>query len=363
MAEELAPVLAGEGAQPVGTEPLIVVLTEGQMEEGSHLRSAVVSFIHWIAERDSGFRRSFLRGIFINHAGLSSESLIRSAEEDNTVYGWVQVWCGDVNFWRRRFRYRSKIPLHPDNASHFAFSVPTLNKNPEEKIPLEISSPRDEKLAIYLSVVPLFPAVPRFELQEEKIQRMPPWKYLGLEIGKRTIVPQKLVVKNNIETLADVQQLCGSLNWAPPDLPPSKESESSTEALDKAEAPVSLPKLSSRGTTLCPQLCLALDQLWVLSVRKEAMPQAEEKLQQEGSNEDATSIILIWLSGSCIATFERIMVPHAMAGQESLSAMASRRPWAALPLASVQSRNREWSVWPDQLQLAKRQGKSHCTDS
>ncbi|RMC21608.1 hypothetical protein DUI87_02475 [Hirundo rustica rustica] len=52
-----------------------------------------------------------------------------------------------------------------------------------------------------------------FELQEEKIQRMPPWKYLGLEIGKRTIVPQKLAVKNNIKILADVQQLCGSLNW------------------------------------------------------------------------------------------------------------------------------------------------------
>ncbi|NXP43333.1 POK18 protein, partial [Leiothrix lutea] len=43
-----------------------------------------------------------------------------------------------------------------------------------------------------------------------------PWKYLGLEIGKRTIVPQKLVVKNNIRTLADVQQLCGSLNWVRP---------------------------------------------------------------------------------------------------------------------------------------------------
>ncbi|RMC05587.1 hypothetical protein DUI87_17672 [Hirundo rustica rustica] len=52
-----------------------------------------------------------------------------------------------------------------------------------------------------------------FELQEEKIQRMPPWKYQGLEIGKQTIVPQKLVVKNNIKSLPDVQQLCGSLNW------------------------------------------------------------------------------------------------------------------------------------------------------
>ncbi|RMC14335.1 hypothetical protein DUI87_09429 [Hirundo rustica rustica] len=69
-------------------------------------------FIHWIAERDSGFRWSFLRGIFINHAGLSSESLNRSAEEDNTVNGWVQVWCGDVNFWWRRSRYRSKNIYH-----------------------------------------------------------------------------------------------------------------------------------------------------------------------------------------------------------------------------------------------------------
>ncbi|RMB88635.1 hypothetical protein DUI87_34974 [Hirundo rustica rustica] len=39
MAEEPAPVLAGEGAQPVGTGPQIVTLTEGQMEgriHGSH---------------------------------------------------------------------------------------------------------------------------------------------------------------------------------------------------------------------------------------------------------------------------------------------------------------------------------------
>ncbi|RMC16297.1 hypothetical protein DUI87_08513 [Hirundo rustica rustica] len=41
---------------------------------------------------------------------------------------------------------------------------------------------------------------------------MPPWKYLGLETGKWTIVPQKLAIKSNIRTLADVQQLCGSLN-------------------------------------------------------------------------------------------------------------------------------------------------------
>ncbi|NXM17499.1 POK6 protein, partial [Ploceus nigricollis] len=42
------------------------------------------------------------------------------------------------------------------------------------------------------------------------------WKYLGLEIEKRTIVPQKLAVRKEIRNLTDVQQLCGSLNWVRP---------------------------------------------------------------------------------------------------------------------------------------------------
>ncbi|KAM7023914.1 uncharacterized protein M8220_015433 [Acridotheres tristis] len=47
-------------------------------------------------------------------------------------------------------------------------------------------------------------------------RRMPPWKYLGLQITNRTIVPQKLAINNNPKTLADLHQLCGSLNWARP---------------------------------------------------------------------------------------------------------------------------------------------------
>ncbi|NWI57315.1 POK8 protein, partial [Calyptomena viridis] len=45
-----------------------------------------------------------------------------------------------------------------------------------------------------------------FEFRPEKIQRMPPWRYLGLEITKRTIQPQRLKIKDNPETLADLQQ-------------------------------------------------------------------------------------------------------------------------------------------------------------
>ncbi|RMC21078.1 hypothetical protein DUI87_01935 [Hirundo rustica rustica] len=49
---------------------------------------------------------------------------------------------------------------------------------------------------------------------EDKVQRMPPWKYLGLQIAARTIVPQKLEIECNPKTLADLHSLCGSLNWA-----------------------------------------------------------------------------------------------------------------------------------------------------
>ncbi|TRZ05720.1 hypothetical protein HGM15179_021387, partial [Zosterops borbonicus] len=51
---------------------------------------------------------------------------------------------------------------------------------------------------------------------EDKVQRMPPWKYLGLEITARTVVPQKLEIQCNLKTLADLHSLCGSLNWVRP---------------------------------------------------------------------------------------------------------------------------------------------------
>ncbi|KAM6084883.1 T-cell activation Rho GTPase-activating protein-like [Theristicus caerulescens] len=60
--------------------------------------------------------------------------------------------------------------------------------------------------------------------------------------------------------------------------------------------------LCRRGTTLRPQLRLALQQLWVLSGGKEAAGEEEEE-EEEGSNEDRSSLILAWPTGSCVATF------------------------------------------------------------
>ncbi|KAM6229515.1 uncharacterized protein M6G45_015706 [Spheniscus humboldti] len=59
-----------------------------------------------------------------------------------------------------------------------------------------------------------------------------------------------------------------------------------------------IAKLQHGGTTPRPQLCLALDQLWVVSGGKEAAGEEEEQ-EEEGSNEDRTSIILIWPTDSC----------------------------------------------------------------
>ncbi|RMC18280.1 hypothetical protein DUI87_04162 [Hirundo rustica rustica] len=151
-----------------------------------------------------------------------------------------------------------QIPLHPDDAPRFAFSVPTINRAAPRRryhwrvLPqgmknspvicqwyvasllspvhaaadkaiiyhymddVLVCAPSDDDLshALDLTINSLIAA--GFELQNEKVQRMPPWRYLGLEISKRTIVPQKLEIKTKISTLADLHQLCGSLNWVRP---------------------------------------------------------------------------------------------------------------------------------------------------
>ncbi|TRZ14060.1 hypothetical protein HGM15179_013051 [Zosterops borbonicus] len=173
------------------------------------------------------------------------------------------------------------IPLHPDDAPRFAFLVPTLNRETPQKryqrrvlpqglknspvicqwyvssllapvraaVPQAIihhymddvlfSAPTDDLLthALDLTVSSLVAA--GFELQESKIQKMPLWKYLGLEIGRRTIVPQKLAIKTH---LADVHQLCGALKWVRPWLGLSTEDPAPVFDLLKGREGLSSPR-------------------------------------------------------------------------------------------------------------------------
>ncbi|XP_074389126.1 uncharacterized protein LOC141727132 [Zonotrichia albicollis] len=152
-----------------------------------------------------------------------------------------------------------QIPLHPDDAPRFAFTVPSVNcESPAKRYhwrvlpqgmknspvicqwyvasllsPIRtalgdavivhhymddilVCAPDHGLLAHALDLTTNALVAAGFKLQQDKIQRMPPWKYLGLEITKRTIVPQKLAIRTKVQTLADVHQLCGSLNWVRP---------------------------------------------------------------------------------------------------------------------------------------------------
>ena len=91
---------------------------------------------------------------------------------------------------------------------------------------------------------------------------------------------------------------------APTSLPTAGGGQGSARGDPKEATSSSLPAslLCRRGNSLRPQLRLALDQLWVLSGGKEAA-RDEEEPEEEGSDEDSTSIILAWPTGSCVATF------------------------------------------------------------
>ncbi|NWH40251.1 POK18 protein, partial [Chloropsis hardwickii] len=62
-----------------------------------------------------------------------------------------------------------------------------------------------------------------FELQDSRIQHLPPWKYLGLQIGLQTITPQKVSINFPIRSLNDAQHLCRAINWVRPLLGLTKE--------------------------------------------------------------------------------------------------------------------------------------------
>ncbi|RMC09885.1 hypothetical protein DUI87_12671 [Hirundo rustica rustica] len=149
-----------------------------------------------------------------------------------------------------------QIPLHPEDAPWFALSVPTINREAPMKryrwkvLPqglksspficpqyvasllssvrakrkdaiilhyiddLLVCAPNDSILQHTLDLAVKVLTSAGFQLQEDKVQRMPPGKYLGLQIAARTIVPQKLEIECNPKTLTDLHSLCGSLNWA-----------------------------------------------------------------------------------------------------------------------------------------------------
>ncbi|XP_017599597.1 PREDICTED: endogenous retrovirus group K member 25 Pol protein-like [Corvus brachyrhynchos] len=127
-----------------------------------------------------------------------------------------------------------------------------------------VCAPDDDMLANVLDLTIGALVAAGFELQQDKIQRMPPWKYLGLEITKRTIVLQKLAIQTNIKTLVDVRKLCGSLNWVRPWLGLSNEDLAPLFDLLKGGEELSSPR------TLTPEAQTALEKVQHLMSTRQA---------------------------------------------------------------------------------------------
>lgn len=63
-----------------------------------------------------------------------------------------------------------------------------------------ICAPRQSYLDWTLTKVVSALQTEGFEIQEEKVQRVSPWKYLGLLISDKTIVPQQIVINDKKDT-------------------------------------------------------------------------------------------------------------------------------------------------------------------
>ncbi|KFZ48512.1 hypothetical protein N338_09759, partial [Podiceps cristatus] len=141
------------------------------------------------------------------------------------------------------------IPLHLDDAPKFAFSVPSVNMQALLLRYQSVVLPQGMKnsptiwqwyvakvlnpvrtampsVLLYHYMDDILVATQHHKVMEEnkaglcnapeKIQKTPPWKYLGWHIRAQTIVPQPLQMQTDIKNLHDVQKLLGTINWVQP---------------------------------------------------------------------------------------------------------------------------------------------------
>ena len=146
------------------------------------------------------------------------------------------------------------IPLHPEDAERFAFTVPSINKAEPAKryhwvvLPQGMkNSPMICQSFVAWALEPIQKQYPHLliyhymddilvagkqldcetilgqltcslkerglEIAPEKIQKQGPWLYLGWIITNAMIRPQKVKINTKIETLSDAQRLIGDIQW------------------------------------------------------------------------------------------------------------------------------------------------------
>ncbi|NWT12601.1 POK11 protein, partial [Vireo altiloquus] len=146
-------------------------------------------------------------------------------------------------------------PLHPDDAPQFAFSIPSINRRePPQRyhclmlpqvmknspttcqwfVAQALSPARQKHLQAmilhYMDDLFIAASTQReveeacdsvitaiqdagLEVSTSKIQETLPWKYLGWRMTEKSIRPQKIQLRTKVNTLQDLQQLLGEINW------------------------------------------------------------------------------------------------------------------------------------------------------
>ena len=189
------------------------------------------------------------------------------------------------------------IPLDPCDAPKFAFSIPSVNASepnkryhwtvlPEgmknspaicqwfvaralsparEKLPnaliyhymddILVATRTESEMQIAMSVVLDNIKLHHLEVAPEKVQKTTPWNYLGWRITNQHIIPQKLKIITEVQTLNDMQKLLGTINWVRPLLGITNEELHPLFQLLKGD-----PALNSKRT-LTQQAKLALQKV------------------------------------------------------------------------------------------------------
>nr|XP_041572395.1 uncharacterized protein LOC121470046 [Taeniopygia guttata] len=189
------------------------------------------------------------------------------------------------------------IPLHPDDAPRFAFSVPSTNlqeplqryhwlslpqgmKNSpticqyfvaraltpvRQKFPqsvilhymddLLIAAPTQEQMRETCSYVVAEVKKAELVISESKIQETAPWKYLGWKLTDQSIYPQKIQIRTDVRTLQDLQQILGEINWVRPVLGITADELAPLFDLLKGDNELRSPR------SLTPEACKALEHI------------------------------------------------------------------------------------------------------
>lgn len=79
----------------------------------------------------------------------------------------------------------------------------------------------------------------------DKVQTVPPWKYLRFLLFEQKFAPQPIVLQTSIKTPIDLQKLLGTLNWLRPTLGISTEELSHLFYLLKGDTDLLSPLLTS----------------------------------------------------------------------------------------------------------------------